>query len=59
MDIFSYARLRDQSSQWPEISDELVQALGQVVNGEEDLMVILDHASGEIQKIRRMADEER
>lgn len=59
VDIFSYARLRDQSSQWPEISDELVQALGQVVNGEEDLMVILDHASGEIQKIRRMADEER
>ena len=59
VDILSYARLREQSAQWPEISGELVQALRQSVNGDEDLTVILENASCEIQKIRRIADEER
>ena len=50
--MLSYARTREFTYQWPDITRTVVSALEQSIIGEEDERIILEEAADSIQKIR-------
>ena len=59
IEMLSYARTREKSERWPEISAVMIEALDRSINDEASETEILQDAKDKIQKIRRAEDEER